>query len=179
MTLANRITILRIALIPVFVILFLEQSHNPALKNWTLAIFAFAIFTDLLDGLAARMRREKTPLGSFLDPLADKLLLTASYVLFTYANRIPLWAFVLIFSRDLIIVLGWTIIYILTSSSSIEPRVLGKICTFLQMAASIAILFPVPDEITLWLVRAMLIVTVASAIDYMWIGSKRLEPIPK
>ena len=179
MTLANRITILRIALIPVFVILYLEQNQTPALKNWTLAVFAFAIFTDLLDGLAARMRREKTPLGSFLDPLADKLLLTASFVLFTYTARIPLWVFVLVFSRDLIIVLGWTIIYILTSSSSIEPRVLGKFCTFLQMAASIAIIFPVPDVITIWLVRTMALATVASAIDYMWIGSKRLEPIPK
>ena len=179
MTLANRITILRIALIPVFVILYLEQNHYEPLKNWTLAIFAFAIFTDLLDGLAARMRREKTPLGSFLDPLADKLLLTASYILFTYAGKIPLWVFVLVFSRDLIIVLGWTIIFILTSSSFIEPRMLGKTCTFLQMSASIALLFPVPEMITPWLVRAMVIVTVASAIDYMWVGSKRLEPIPK
>jgi CDP-diacylglycerol--glycerol-3-phosphate 3-phosphatidyltransferase len=179
MTLANRITILRIALIPVFVILFLQQRHYPALKNWTLAIFAFAIFTDLLDGLAARMRKEKTPLGSFLDPLADKLLLTASFTLFTYAGQIPLWVFVLIFSRDLIIVLGWTIIYILTSSSSIQPRTLGKTCTFLQMTATIALLFPVPDLITVWIVRAMVIATVASAVDYMWVGSKRLEPIPK
>ena len=179
MTLANRITILRIALIPVFVILYLQRIHYPALNNWALAVFAFAIFTDLLDGMAARMRREKTPLGTFLDPLADKLLLTVSFILFTYTNQIPLWVFVVIFSRDLIIVLGWTIIYILTYSSNIEPRPLGKTSTFLQMSGAIAILFPVPDLVALWLVRAAVLVTVASAIDYMWIGSKRLEPIPK
>ena len=140
MTLANRITILRIALIPVFVVLYLQQADYPHLKNWTLAVFAFAIFTDMMDGIAARMRKEKTPLGSFLDPLADKILLTASFILFTHTGKIGLWVFVVIFSRDLIIVLGWTIIYILTSSSTIAPRPLGKLCTFLQMLASIALL---------------------------------------
>ena len=179
MTLANRITIFRIALIPVYVILYLEQREYPNLINWTLAVFAFAILTDLLDGLAARMRREKTPLGTFLDPLADKLLLTASFVLFTYRSEIPLWIFVVVFSRDLIIVLGWTIVYILTSSSRIEPRPLGKATTFMQMSASISILFPIPSEITLWVVRIMVLVTVLSAIDYVWLGSRRLEPIPK
>ena len=179
MTLANRITILRIALIPVFVILYIQESNYPALKDWTLAIFAFAILTDLLDGLAARMRREKTKLGSFLDPLADKLLLAACFTSFTYRGEIPLWMFVVIFSRDLIIVLGWTIIYILTSSSSIEPRLLGKTSTFLQMSSAIAILFPVPQEITARLLQAMVTVTVISALDYIWMGSKRLEPIPK
>ncbi len=179
MTLANRITIFRIALIPVYVILYLEQRENPLLKDWTLAVFAFAIFTDMLDGLAARMRREKTLLGTFLDPLADKLLLIASFILFTYRNEIPLWVFVVVFSRDLIIVLGWTIIYILTSSSKIEPRPLGKATTFMQMISAISILFPVPLEITDWVVRGMVVVTILSAIDYVWIGSRRLEPIPK
>ena len=179
MTLANRITLLRIALIPVFVILFLEQRDDPMIKKWMLAVYAFAIFTDVLDGLAARMRGEKTPLGTFLDPLADKLLVTASFILLTYRGDIALWAFVVVFSRDLIIVLGWTIVYILTSSSKIEPRSLGKATTFMQMSACIALLFPVPVEIAVWIVRGMILVTALSALDYMWVGSKSLEPIPK
>lgn len=178
MTLANRITILRIALTPVFVIFFLQENKYPSLKNWTLAIFAFAIFTDLLDGLAARIRKEKSQIGSFLDPLADKLLLTATFILFAYTSKIPLWLFVTVFSRDLIIVLGWSIIYILTSFSNIEPRLLGKISTLLQMIVAVAILFPVPDSITRWILRTMVIFTIASAIDYIWVGSKRLELIP-
>lgn len=179
MTLANRITILRIALIPIFVILFLQERKFPHLHNWTLGVFAFAILTDLLDGFAARIRKEKTPLGTFLDPLADKLLITATFILFAYIEKIDLWVFVTIFSRDLIIILGWVIIYILTSSSKIEPRLLGKSSTFLQMVAAIALLFPVPDFMTDWIIRIMILITVISAIDYIWIGSKKLEPIPR
>lgn len=178
MTLANRITILRILLIPVFMILYLQKAKYPALNDWALAIFAFAVLTDILDGLAARIRKERTPLGTFLDPLADKLLLTAAFAGFAYVGEIPVWIFVTVFSRDLIIVLGWAIIYILTHSSDVVPRQMGKICTFLQMAAAIGYLFPVPAEITTWVVRFMLVATFVSAIDYITSGSKKLELVP-
>ncbi|MBI1979348.1 MAG: CDP-diacylglycerol--glycerol-3-phosphate 3-phosphatidyltransferase [Elusimicrobia bacterium] len=179
MTLANRITILRIALIPIFVILYLQKNKFPNLENWTLAVFSFAILTDLLDGLAARLKKQKTQLGSFLDPLADKLLLTATFILLAYSGQIDLWVFVTIFSRDLLIILGWSILYILTSSSVIEPRMMGKLSTCLQMISAIALLFPVPSEIAHWIVRGMITVTVISAIDYIWVGSRRLDLIPK
>lgn len=177
MTLANRITILRIVLIPVFAIFYLQENNHPALKNWTLSVFAFAILTDLMDGLAARMRKEKTQLGSFLDPLADKLLLISTFGLLAYSGRFPLWVLVIFLSRDLIIVLGWTILYILTSSSKVDPRFLGKLSTFFQMACAIAFLFPVIDDISKWILRATILFTVLSTIDYILVGSKRLELI--
>ena len=179
MTLANRITLLRIVLIPVFGVLFLEQGNDPTLKKVMLAVFALAIFTDVLDGLIAHIRKEKTPLGTFLDPLADKLLLITSFVLLTYRGNLPLWIFVVVLSRDLIIVLGWTIVYILTSSAKITPRVSGKITTFLQMAAVIALLFPVPDPFTYWIIQAMVLATIVSTIDYILLGSRNLEPVPR
>src|SRR3989344_8030619 len=160
MTLANRITLLRIALIPVFVVLFLQQKDDPFMKKAMLAVYALAIFTDLLDGLMARIRQERTPLGTFLDPLADKLLLTATFILLTYRGDIELWVFVVVFSRDLIIVLGWTIVYILASTNKIEPRMSGKITTLLQMTTCIALLFPVPIPFANWIVRVMVVATV-------------------
>lgn len=177
MTLANRITILRIVLIPVFATLYLQEANYPALKYWTLGVFAFAILTDLLDGLAARMRKEKTQLGSFLDPLADKLLLISTFGLLAYSERFPLWVLVIFLSRDMIILLGWTILYILTSSSNVAPRFLGKLCTFSQMTCSIAFLFPVVDDISKWILRVTILFTVLSTIDYILVGSKRLELI--
>jgi CDP-diacylglycerol--glycerol-3-phosphate 3-phosphatidyltransferase len=178
MTLANRITLFRILLIPVFSILCLQESKYPVLTNWTLAVFAFAILTDFLDGMVARSRKQKTLVGSFMDPLADKLLILASFTLLTYAGKVALWVLVTIFFRDLIIVLGWTIIYILTSRATVEPRWLGKASTFFQMTAAIALLFPMPFEVRIWLVRVMVLVTVASAVDYIAVYSKKLEPIP-
>ena len=142
MTLASKITVLRIIAIPFFVIAMTEH-HLLAAQ----IIFALSVFSDALDGTIARLRGERTPLGAFLDPLADKLLLVVSYIVFCYLNWIPLWIFVAVVSRDLLIVMGWTVVYILTHNSKIEPRPLGKITTALQMAVALARLFSASDAL--------------------------------
>jgi len=121
LTLANQITILRIFFIPVIVICLLEGYQTAVI-----ILLSLSILTDLLDGLAARLRGERTRLGAFLDPLADKLLLSAVFLTLTYLGLLEIWIFVVIFSRDLLIVLGWGIIYILTGSSTITPPRTGK-----------------------------------------------------
>lgn len=170
-TVANQITVLRLLLIPVIVIGLLE---NPRAR-WVMFLLFFSFFTDLLDGIAARLRRETTRIGAFLDPMADKLLLTAVYVTLAYRGIWPVWVFVIIFSRDLLIVLGWAVIYILTGSSKIQPRLLGKITTGVQMVTVAAFLM-VPDSSPLrgLLLWSTVFVTAASAIDYVYIGEKRL-----
>ena len=120
MTLANKITLLRIFLIPVFIIMLL-QGHHP----WPAVIFTFTIVTDALDGFIARWKKQKTALGSFLDPLADKMLMLSTFLTLAYLKVIPLWIFVVTISRDLIVVLGWVVIYFITHSTEIEPRLLG------------------------------------------------------
>jgi cardiolipin synthase (CMP-forming) len=169
MTLASKITVLRILTIPFFVIAVLE--HHLLLAQ---VIFCLCIFSDALDGTIARLRGERTPLGAFLDPLADKLLLVVTYVTFSYLNWIPLWVFVAVISRDLLIVLGWTVVYILTTNSKIQPRPLGKITTALQMAVVVARLFSLTEPFSAWLLYAMMTATILSAADYIWIGNKRL-----
>lgn len=169
MTLASKITVLRIIAIPFFVICVFE--HKMA---WAQAIFALSVFSDALDGAIARLRGERTPLGTFLDPLADKLLLVATYVSFSSVGWIPLWVFIAVLSRDLLIILGWSVVYILTHNSKIEPRPLGKVTTALQMAFAIARLFYFPPEVTSICLYAMITATLLSALDYIWIGNKRL-----
>lgn len=169
MTLANKITIVRIVLIPVIVIGLLKQR-----TDWVIALLAFSMATDLLDGLAARLRGERTRLGAFLDPLADKILLTAVYMTITYLGLIETWVFVVIFSRDLLIVIGWGVIYILTSSSTIAPRLLGKATTAVQMATALAFIIDFPEGGRSFLLTATIIFTIASAIDYILVGEKRL-----
>lgn len=169
MTLANKITVLRIIAIPIFIILLLQ--HHLGWARW---IFVLSIGSDALDGTLARIRGERTPLGSFLDPLADKLLLVATYVAFTALGWIPLWIFIAVLSRDMLIVMGWTVVYILTGNSKIQPRFLGKLTTALQMAVALSKLFRLPDLLCQGLLHAMIFTTIVSACDYIWIGNKRL-----
>ena len=168
-TLANQITIFRIVLIPVIVILLIQH-----VTTWAAGLLAFSVLTDLLDGLAARLRKERTAIGAFLDPLADKLLLTSVYLTLAYLGLIDMWLFVIVFSRDLLIVLGWGVIYILTSSSNITPRWLGKGTTAVQMAAALAFITPVPPEIQSFLIWGIVLMTVASVVDYIIVAEKRL-----
>src|SRR5579864_804927 len=132
MTLANKITVLRMIAIPVFVIALMD--HHMGWARW---IFILSIASDALDGTLARIRGERTPLGSFLDPLADKLLLVATFIAFTALGWIPVWIFIAVLSRDMLIVLGWTVVYILTGNHKIQPRFLGKATTALQMAVAL------------------------------------------
>src|SRR3989338_4153434 len=132
MTLANKITVLRIIAIPIFIIVLL-QGH----MTWARVIFILSVFSDALDGALARIRGERTPLGSFLDPLADKLLLMATFIAYTYLGWIPVWIFIAVLSRDLLIIMGWAVVYILTGNSKIQPRPLGKLTTALQMAVAL------------------------------------------
>jgi cardiolipin synthase (CMP-forming) len=170
MTLANKITVLRIIFIPAIVICLIERKMVQFY-----VLLTFSILSDLLDGLAARLRGERTQLGAFLDPLADKLLLTSVFLTLTYLQVIDMWVFVVIFSRDLLIVLGWTMIYILTGSSTITPRILGKITTTVQMISALAFTFPTISPtirgVLLWSIGCL---TIVSAIDYVMVGEKRL-----
>ncbi len=168
-TLANQITIFRIVLIPVIVILLIKRQFTMAA-----ALLAFSVATDLLDGMAARLMKERTKIGAFLDPLADKLLLTSVYLTLSYIDVIDIWVFVVIFSRDLFIVLGWGMIHILTGSSTVAPRPLGKITTAVQMIAALAFVLSVPHRYEGTLLWAIVLLTVASIVDYIIIAEKRL-----
>ena len=172
MTIANRITILRIISIPFFIIALLEQH-----LGWARGIFLLSALTDALDGALARVRRERTQLGSFLDPMADKLLLVATYIAFTHLGWIPLWVFVAVVSRDLLIVLGWSVVYLLTHNARIQPRPLGKATTVLQMAFAVAKLFAFPERFAHALLVLMIAATLLSALDYVWAGNQRLSQI--
>ena len=125
MGLANWLTLLRILLIPVFVSLLVYRRPGPAL-----IVFGVAALTDLLDGWAARHWKDESSLGAFLDPMADKLLLTASFVTLTYLKVLPFWIAAVVISRDVILVLGALLIYMLGSRIRPRPTWAGKAATF-------------------------------------------------
>jgi cardiolipin synthase len=172
MTLANKITILRIITIPVFAILLLQEYNTVAA-----VLFAFSAITDIVDGAVARGLKQKTVLGSYLDPLADKLLLGAAYVTLAHERLAPMWVFVVVFSRDLLILLGWNVLYILTQNKTLTPRWPGKLTTFSQMAAALFLMLLPESPLRPFFVWPMVLLTAASTVDYVWVGAKKMSEL--
>jgi len=133
-TLANQLTFLRLVAVPFFVLSILSARFDIAL-----ALFIGAAVTDILDGVTARMLRQRTPLGAYLDPAADKLLMTAAFILMTdypsmfkdieMAARLPIWLSVLAISRDIFIVLIALLMYLAYGRTRFEPTIWGKLTT--------------------------------------------------
>lgn len=140
LTLANQMTLLRIVLIPAFVILVLYDE-----VGWALATFLTAGMTDLLDGVIARRSGQKTTLGAWLDPMADKLLLVSAFVVLTVPDsglrfRLPLWLTILVISRDLAIVLTVAIVNLAVGRRTFTPTLLGKTATAVYIVTCVTVL---------------------------------------
>lgn len=180
-TLATKLTIARILLVPAFLLCILE-----AWKNWpadirdgwrylSLLIFAFSVLTDFLDGLAARRRGERTPLGSFLDPLADKLIALAAFTTLAVKGPVPTWTVVVVYARDILVVMGWGIGYFLAGSAEVRPSLLGKIHTGVEMAAIFGVLVSAPPGILRLLFHLLIASALASVLHYVITGTRRLK----
>jgi cardiolipin synthase len=141
LTPANQLTLLRMLLIPAFVLLVVYGR-----PGWALIVFAIAGITDGLDGLIARMTGQKTSLGAFLDPMADKLLLVTTFVVLSIptigmTNPIPLWLTVLVISRDVVIVLTVAIVNLAVGRRTFRPSVYGKIATATYILTVTVVMF--------------------------------------
>ena len=180
MTYANQLTILRMIFVPCFVLLVIYGHPRTA----TL-LFVLAGVSDALDGLIARKMEQKTDLGAYLDPMADKLLLTAAFITLTIpslpiAAHIPAWLTVTSISRDILIALSALIIHLQTGHSRFPPSMLGKCTTaaqlltvgFCMLANFIGgvgvVLFPAS-------VYLSLLLTVASGLHYFYRSVKIME----
>src|SRR5438477_9601992 len=172
LTPANQLTLLRMLLIPAFVILVV-YGH----LGWALIVFATAGITDGLDGLIARRSGQKTQLGAWLDPMADKLLLVTTFVVLTLpglslANRLPVWLTVLIISRDVVIVLTVAIVSFAMGPRTFRPSIFGKAATATYILTAVfAMLFNYRGYHSVVVdvfVYASLIITLVSSMHYLW-----------
>jgi len=129
LNLPNLITLLRIGAIPLFLILLTDQKYTEAL-----IVFVLAGVTDSIDGMVARLTNSHTVLGAYIDPLADKLLLVSSFLILAFLGFIPRWLAILVVSRDVIILVGFAVLYFITGHSiAVRPTLVGKASTFLQL----------------------------------------------
>jgi len=180
LTLANQLTMLRMLLIPAFVILAV-YGHS----GWALTVFAAAGITDGLDGLIARRSGQKTTLGAWLDPMADKLLLVTTFIVLTLpglgmANRLPVWLTVLIISRDVVIVLTVAVISLAVGPRTFHPSIYGKTATATYIVTAVVVmLFNYLEQrsrIVDVFVYASAAITFISSFHYIWHAAAIIDP---
>ncbi|MBF0478471.1 MAG: CDP-alcohol phosphatidyltransferase family protein [Candidatus Omnitrophica bacterium] len=180
MTLANKITVCRILAVPFFIAALLDYGPGREYNlNVALGIFLFAVISDLVDGYVARRWKQKTKAGAILDPLADKILLIFAFVFLYFINdhlplvKFPAWLVVWAIGRDLILILGVTIVSIYHGVFEIKPTKWGKATTFAEVMSVLAVLLQWPFLSVFWYVALGLII--GSTIDYMRKGIKMLN----
>lgn len=170
-TVANQLTLLRMLLIPIFVILVVYGK-----PGWALCTFVVAGITDGLDGLIARRAGQKTSLGAWLDPMADKLLLVTTFVVLTVpgtdlVNRFPFWLTILVITRDVVIVTTVAIVTAVMGVRTFRPSIYGKAATGVYLVSCVVLMWfnylgrtSVLVDIGIW---ASLGITLVSGFHYI------------
>jgi CDP-diacylglycerol--glycerol-3-phosphate 3-phosphatidyltransferase len=184
MTTANKITILRILLVPFFIVqmIYYEESGDEFNRLLALVSFAVAALSDGLDGFIARRCHQRSELGAVLDPLADKFLLVSGIILLSIKNphleQIPVWMTGTVVGRDLIILVGLTVIHYTVGKFTVRPRLIGKVATVLQMVVVLWLLLKWNSHwARIWTISAALC-TGLSGILYLLDGIRQLNASP-
>jgi cardiolipin synthase (CMP-forming) len=173
-TVPNLITLARILLTPLFVIFLIQGAYHKALL-----VFLLAGVSDLADGLIARTWSQKSRLGSYLDPLADKVLMAASFVTLSIYKEIPPWLTVVVISRDVVLAFGVLVFRLADFPLEVRPSLAGKLTTlfqvstvFLVLISKINPLYPLILPIFFWITCAL---TTISGIHYIYNGIRMMN----
>ena len=185
MTTANKITILRILLVPFFVVEVLYYANNGGEVHLGLAVLCFAVaaILDGVDGYVARRYNQRSELGAILDPLADKLLLVSAIVVLSFDHRpylqsVPLWLTGTIIGRDVLVLIGLIVLQMTVGKVTVRPRILGKIATVLQMIVVLWILLKWPQRwLQVWTIGAA-VCTGISGLFYVWDWVRQVSAHP-
>ena len=176
LTAPNQLTLLRMMFLP-FIVINLVGSHY----SWALVLFVLAGLSDGLDGLLARTLKQQTTLGQYLDPIADKLLLSTLFLVLSILHKIP-WKFtVVVFSRDISILAASAVLFAIAGLRDFRPSIFGKANTFAQVAAVFfVLLFEVDPSRWVWIarltfLRATFAFTIISGLHYVLFVGKRLR----
>jgi cardiolipin synthase (CMP-forming) len=179
LTVANQLTLLRVILIPAFVILVIYGY-----LGWALIVFASACLTDALDGLTARWSDQKSTLGAWLDPMADKLLALSTFIVLTVpwlglANPLPIWLTVLIISRDVVIVLTVAIVNLAVGPRTFRPSMFGKTATATYILTAVVAMYfnylRYHSFVVDFFVWASLAITLISSLHYIWHAARIID----
>jgi len=174
MNLPNILTLLRILLIPAFVIFIMNKQ-----TGWALVTFAVAGVTDGIDGLLARLTHQRTELGAYLDPIADKLLLSASYITLAIIEVLPSWLTVVVLTRDVVILVGLLVFILTGHRPKLQPSLVSKVTTVFQISTILLALFkgyyPSVEYFATFVLYGAAALTVISGAHYIYLGTRILN----
>lgn len=175
-TAPNQLTLLRMLFVP-FIVINLVQGHY----GWALTLFVLAGLSDGLDGVLARKLHQQTLLGQYLDPIADKLLLSTMFLVLSILHMIPWKYTVLVFSRDISILAVSAVLYMIAGLRDFRPSVFGKANTFAQVAAIFFVLLLAVNQdpsiaiARKFFLRATFAFTILSGVHYVFLVQHRLR----
>jgi cardiolipin synthase len=174
MNLPNIMTLARVLLIPLFVILIINKSFGGALVT-----FAVAGITDGIDGMIARITHKRTELGAYLDPIADKLLLSSAFITLAIIEMLPSWLAVIVITRDVIILVGFFVLLLTNHRPKIHPSLVSKVTTVFQISTILVVLmagyYPVFNQLSTIAIYGTSIFTILSGTHYIYIGTRILN----
>jgi CDP-diacylglycerol--glycerol-3-phosphate 3-phosphatidyltransferase len=180
MNIANRLTIFRTLLVPFYFIFLLYSFPN----NQFFVILSFILLLiiaigDAIDGYLARKLNQVSKLGTFMDPVADKLTISISFIILGVYMEIPAWLVIIVISKDVLIAIGWFLVYLQGGDITIRPSIFGKMCAFMQFVVIVLhFVFKVITSLVgiqpyIWWITCLL--TVIAAAFYVFDGIKRLN----
>ncbi|MFA6129808.1 MAG: CDP-alcohol phosphatidyltransferase family protein [Candidatus Omnitrophota bacterium] len=177
MNIANKISTFRILSVPFFIACLVYYTpERQFLRILALVIFILGVISDGLDGFIARKAKLQSKAGLILDPLGDKLLLMSAFIFLSPISRLalkfPLWVSFIVISRDIIIIIGAVVIYMVKQSLDVHPTKWGKLTTTFQMFSVLCVLLQYELAVFVWWIAV--IFTVISGIDYVKRGFKIL-----
>ena len=175
-TVPNQITLLRLGFLPFFLILVLYEQYQ-----WALFVLVFVALTDAFDGFLARRLQQKSALGAYLDPIADKLLLSSSFIVLAMEKKIGWWLTMMVLSRDVLLLVVAAVILVVQGYRPFPPSLLGKATTFFEIALVFFVVFaaaypnesaPLLIHYLAYLVAALVVV---SGFHYAFVVARRLH----
>jgi cardiolipin synthase len=175
-TVPNQITLLRLGFLPFFLILIFYEEYR-----WALVVLVFVALTDAIDGFLARRLHQKSALGAYLDPIADKLLLSSSFVVLAMGKKIAWWLTIMVLSRDVLLLVVAAVILIVQGYRPFPPSLLGKATTFFEIALVFFAVFAAayPNERAPLLIHYLSLVVavfvVVSGFHYAFSVARRLH----
>lgn len=177
LTLPNQITLLRLGFLPIFLSLIAYQRYR-----WALLILVVAGLSDVIDGLLARKLNQHSSLGAYLDPIADKLLLSSSFVILAYETRIAWWTTIIVLSRDILILTVAIVLILISGYRPFPPSILGKLTTFFEIVLVFTVVLTAAYPQFHWrllhntLVDIVTICAGASALHYSFLVTRHHPP---